>query len=73
MPNLTFSFDEKLLKKSRKYARDNEISLNALIRQLLAKTVMKNSTDWLDECFMNMDKSSANSKGKKWSREDLYR
>lgn len=72
MPNLTLSIDENLLKKSRDYAKSKGISLNNLVRELLSKTVQNNSTDWLDECFKVMDKSSANSYGKKWKREDLY-
>lgn len=72
MPNLTISFDEDLLKKSREYAKKNGISLNKLIRELLNKTVENNSTDWLDECFKVMDSTSANSYSTKWKREDLY-
>ncbi|MBK8946700.1 MAG: hypothetical protein IPM32_15710 [Ignavibacteriae bacterium] len=72
MPNLTLSFNEDLLNKSRKYAKEKGISLNTLIREMLTKTVQNDSTNWLDDCFKVMDKSSANSYGKKWNREDLY-
>ncbi len=72
MPNVTISINEKLLKKSREYARKKNISLNAMIRKLLEQTVASPSGLWLDECFDNMDKANANSKGKKWKREDLY-
>jgi ribonuclease D len=72
MPNLTLSFNEDLLKKSRKYAKEKGISLNSLIRELLTKTIQNNSTEWLDDCFKIMDKSAANSYGEYWKREDLY-
>lgn len=48
--------------------------LNALIRELLKKHVLKNrETSWLNECFKKMDKAKGDSKGKKWTREELYR
>ncbi len=72
MPNVTISINEKLLKKSREYARKKNTSLNAMIRKLLEQTVESHSGLWLDECFTNMDKVKVNSRGKKWKREDLY-
>lgn len=72
MANVTLSIHEKLLKESRKYAKKHNTSLNSLIRKLLSHTVTSSSKDWLDECFHLMDKAKADSKGKKWKREDLY-
>ncbi len=72
MANVTISIDDKLLKEGREYARVHGISLNSLIRQLLAKTVKPAETAWLQECFNLMDRADADSKGEKWSREDLY-
>jgi N-methylhydantoinase A/oxoprolinase/acetone carboxylase beta subunit len=72
MPNVTISLNEKLLKKSREYARKKNTSLNAMIRKLLEQTVESPSGQWIDECFSNMDKAKGNSKGKKWKREELY-
>lgn len=74
MPNITLSLQENILKASREYAKKNHTSLNALIRELLAKTVLKfGTTSRLNECFQAMDKAKSNSKGKTWAREDLYR
>ena len=74
MRNITISMNEDLLKASRKYAQEQHLALNALIRQLLAKTVLKTTKkQWLTECFAMMDKAKGNSRGKKWQREDLYR
>ena len=72
MPNITISLDEELIKKGRQYASKHKTSVNALIRKYLEQTVESQSGDWLDECFGLMDKSGADSKGKRWKREDLY-
>ncbi len=74
MRKITISIQEDLLRAGRKYAQENHLSLNALIRQLLAKTVLKTSRkNWLEESFSLMDVTKGNSKGSKWKREDLYR
>jgi predicted ATP-dependent endonuclease of OLD family len=70
--NITLAINEELLKAGREYAKRQNISLNALIRKLLERTVRHSSKDWLDECFQKMDLSSGDSKGVKWRREDLY-
>ena len=72
MPNITISLDEELIKKGRQYAEKHQTSINALIRNYLVQTVGAQSGDWLDECFGVMDNSGADSKGKRWKREDLY-
>lgn len=73
MPNVTLSIQENLLKVGREYAHKHHISLNALIRDLLSKTVTKKaSSSWLDGCFKLMDKSKVRLKNKKFHREDLY-
>ncbi len=72
MPNVTLSFDDDLLKKGRKHAQKRGKSLNALIRELLSKEVNRKDDKWTDHWFSLMDKANANSRGKKWSREDIY-
>jgi len=39
---------------------------------MLEVTVKSQSENWLDACFELMDRANADSKGKKWKREDLY-
>lgn len=75
MPNVTLSLSEDLLRTGREYAHRHRTSLNALIRDLLEKSVSKtgSSASWLKECFKQMDRAKASSRGKKWSRKDLYR
>ena len=72
MAKITISIDDKLLEEGRKYAQKQGTSLNSLIRQLLSKTVTPPSNDWLEECFRLMDRAQGDSKGEKWSREDVY-
>jgi len=72
MQNLTLSVDEKLIEEGRRYARAHHTSLNALVRNLLAKTVRENRTHWIEECLSKMDAAHGHSRGRKWKREDLY-
>lgn len=74
MSNITLSIQDKVLKASREYARKHNLSLNALVRYLLSKTVKKESKpSWIQECFKLMDQAEGDSKGEHWKREDLYR
>lgn len=72
MKNLTISVDEKLLEAGRAYAKQHNISLNTLIRRLLARTVAPSFQGWLEECFQLMDRAAVNSGGRNWQREELY-
>jgi hypothetical protein len=72
MPDITFSLDEELLDKSRKYAREHGISLNTLLRRLLEEHLRQSSSDWIDECFRLMDGACATSRDERWKREELY-
>ena len=72
MKNITISVDDKLLKAGREYAKRHNISLNSLIRRLLAQTVLPSSCGWLEECFHMMDRAAVNSGGRCWKREELY-
>lgn len=72
MANVTLSFDDNLLKRGRKYAQKRGKSLNGLLRELLSKEIEQKNSDWLEQLFILMDRSKANSKGRKWTREDLY-
>ena len=72
MKNITISIEEDLLEAGREYAKRHNMSLNSLIRKLLAQTVQSESRNWLEECFSLMDQANANSGGRKWTREELY-
>ena len=73
MKNITLSIDEDTLNAGREYAKKHHISFNALIRRLIKQTIQKESGRWIEESFKFMDEAKANSEGKKWKREDLYR
>ncbi|MDR2673214.1 MAG: hypothetical protein LBC35_08100 [Coriobacteriales bacterium] len=72
MTNITLSIDEQLLAQGRRYAQKNGITFNALVRNLVKKTVTP-SEAWLDDAFVLMDETGADSNGWIWNREELYR
>lgn len=73
MSNITLSIDDDLLEAGRRYAREHNTSLNALMRDLLAKTVTRPATgSRMKEMFKMADGLGIGSGGKKWKREDAY-
>jgi len=72
MANITLSFNDTLLKRGRKYAQKRGKSLNGLIRELLSNEIEHKDGDWLNHCFSMMDQIKANSKGRRWNREELH-
>ena len=73
MKNITLAIDEDTIKAGREYARKHNLTLNSLVRKLLRQTVSKDSKNWIEECFDQMDKANNSSIKKTWKREDLYR
>lgn len=74
MKNVTLAIDERTLEAGRAYARAHHTSLNSLIRELLKRTVVRESRQtWADEFLALAAKAGGNSRGKAWKREDLYR
>jgi hypothetical protein len=71
--NITLALDEKIIHKGRKYATKHNLTLNSLVRKLLEKTVETDSSDWLEEAFIKMDKVDLPAGIAKWKRKDLYR
>jgi len=72
MPNVTISLDKRILEAGRQYAQSHGLSLNGLIRTLLARTVLRPSQDWVDELIALADRAGGDSRGAKWTRDDLY-
>jgi hypothetical protein len=72
MPNVTIALSERLLAASREYAQRHGTSLNALIRELLDKTVSQTERKWPDEFLKLVDQAHGNSRGWKWNRDDIY-
>jgi len=72
MKNITLALDEETLEAGRAYAQRHQITLNALVRDLLAKTVLADKQAAIREMFRLMDAHPGKSSGKGWTREDLY-
>lgn len=74
MKNVTIAIDEQTLEAGRAYARAHHTSLNRMIRDLLRRTVLKESrATWADEFLKLAAEAGGDSRGRKWKREDLYR
>jgi hypothetical protein len=72
MKNITLSLDEEILEAGRQYAQRHQTTLNALVRDLLVKTVVGDRRAAAQEMFRLMDAHPGNSRGRRWKREDLY-
>jgi hypothetical protein len=72
MKNITLAIDEETLDAGRAYAQRHQTTLNALVRDLLAKTVLADREAAVREMFRLMDAHPGNSNGRRWKREELY-
>jgi hypothetical protein len=72
MKNITLALDDDLLEAGRNYALRHQTTLNALVRELLVKTVIADRQSAVQEMFRLMDAYPGNSRGQRWTREDLY-
>jgi len=72
MKNITLALDEETLDAGRAYAQRHQTTLNALVRELLVKTVVANKEAAVREMFRLMDAHPGHSRGQRWTREDLY-
>lgn len=70
--NITLAIDEETLAAGRAYAERHQTTLNALVRDLLAKTVHSDRAATATEMFRLMDAAPGRSKGKRWTRDDLH-
>ena len=72
MKNITLALDEETLAAGRAYAERHHTTLNALVRDLLARTVHIDRAAAVEEMFRLMDRSPGRSRGKRWTRDELY-
>jgi len=72
MKNITLALDEDTLDAGRAYAQRHQTTLNALVRELLVKTVVADREAAVLEMFRLMDTHPGHSHGHEWSREELY-
>ncbi|MFN9574969.1 MAG: hypothetical protein ACK53A_13270 [Gemmatimonadota bacterium] len=72
MKNITLALDAETLAAGRAYAARHHTTLNALVRDLLARTVHGDRTAAVEELFRLMDGAPGRSSGIQWSRDELY-
>jgi hypothetical protein len=73
MKKITLALDEMLLEAGRAYARKHQTTLSAFVRDLLAQTVVvADRQTTVSEMFRLMDAHPGNSRGQRWTREELY-
>ena len=72
MKNITLAIDDETLEAGRAYAERHQTTLNALVRDLLAKTVHTDRTATAAEMFRLMDDTPGRSRGKRWTRDELH-
>jgi hypothetical protein len=72
MKNITLAIDEETLDAGRAYAQRHQTTLNALVRELLVKTVLADREAAVLEMFRLMDGNPGDSRGRHWTREELH-
>jgi hypothetical protein len=72
MKNITLSIDDETLAAGRAYAERHHTTLNALVRELLARTVHVDRASAVSELFRVMDEAGGRSGGTRWRRDELY-
>lgn len=72
MKNITLALDEETIEAGRAYAERHRTTLNGLVRDLLARAVMTDRQAIVAEMFRLMDGHPGHSRGKRWTRDDLY-
>ena len=72
MKNITLALDEATIEAGRVYAERHQTTLNALIRDLLARAVVADRQAIGLEMFRLMDGHPGHSGGTRWTRDDLY-
>lgn len=74
MANITLSIDQSILNVVRRYAAEQNSSVNALVREYLTKLAAHE--DQTSQARLRLRQMSAQSEGqlgrKNWSRDDLH-
>jgi hypothetical protein len=72
MKNITLALDEETLNSGRAYAQRHQTTLNAIVRDLLVKTVVADRQAAVEEMFRLMDAHPGNSRRRRLMRGELY-
>jgi hypothetical protein len=70
--NITLALDDDTLDAGRAYAQRHQTTLNALVRELLVRTVLADRDAAVLEMFRLMDAHPGNSHGQRWTRDELH-
>jgi hypothetical protein len=69
---LKLALDEQTLEAGRSYAKRHQITLEALVRELLVRVAKADREATVTEMFRLMDAHPGNSGGNRCDREELY-
>ena len=72
MRNVTLALDEETLEACRSYAELHQTTLDALVRELLVKTVVVDREAAVRKMFRLMDAHPGHSRGQRRTREELH-
>lgn len=72
MKNITLALDERTIEAGRAYAERHQTTLNALVRDLLARAVIADRQATVGEMFRLMDTYAGHSQGRRWVRDELH-
>jgi hypothetical protein len=72
MKNTTLSFDDFLLAKARNIADSLGISFNSWVNRLIKTEIESSQKQQVQELLRLADQLEGNSKGKSWTRDEIY-
>lgn len=72
MKNRTITLDEKTLEDACAYASKLGTSFNSWVYNLIRKEIRRSSPSSMNNLLTIADEISGNSKGQKWTRDDIY-
>jgi hypothetical protein len=73
MKNITLTLDEDVFVRAQKYADDNGVSFDMMIRRFIEQQSQKpDKEQWLSETLSLLNGAHGNSYGESWTREELH-
>jgi DNA-binding transcriptional MocR family regulator len=73
MATITLSLDDNIIDKANEYAQNAGSSINTFVQQIVEESIKKQEDDrWIAGLKKHIKEAHGDSKGRKWTREDLY-
>ncbi|MBI5706892.1 MAG: ribbon-helix-helix protein, CopG family [Armatimonadetes bacterium] len=69
---MTIALDDPTFEAMQRYAKARGISMNALIRESVRRTIEASDVTGLEETFRLAKELKSKSSGKRWTREEIY-